>query len=83
MASTWKERPRLGAKAMSCTASVTVINVSALAYFLLFPKLAGGTKQNKTNGFLIDQNLTGHPPKTTRYSYPSGGGGGGAGAAAV
>ena len=35
MASTWKDLPRFGANAMSCTASVTVINVSALAYFLL------------------------------------------------
>lgn len=34
IASTWKDLPRLGAKAMSCTGSVTVINVSALAYFL-------------------------------------------------
>ncbi|TNN39248.1 hypothetical protein EYF80_050582 [Liparis tanakae] len=34
MASTWKDRPRFGAKAMSWTASVTVIRVSALEYFL-------------------------------------------------
>lgn len=34
MASTWKDLPRFGANAMSWTASVTVISVSALAYFL-------------------------------------------------
>ena len=34
MARTWKERPRLGAKETSCTGSVTVISVSAFAYFL-------------------------------------------------
>lgn len=35
MASTWNDLPRFGANAMSWTASVTVISVSALAYFLL------------------------------------------------
>lgn len=35
MARTWKDLPRFGAKAMSWTGSVTVIRVSALAYFLL------------------------------------------------
>lgn len=34
MASTWNDLPRFGANAMSWTASVTVISVSALAYFL-------------------------------------------------
>lgn len=35
MARTWKDLPRFGAKEMSWTGSVTVIRVSALAYFLL------------------------------------------------
>lgn len=41
MASTWNDLPRFGANAMSWTASVTVISVSALAYFLF-------TIENKT-----------------------------------
>lgn len=39
MARTWKDLPRFGANAMSWTASVTVISVSALAYFLLKNKI--------------------------------------------
>ena len=39
MARMWKDLPKFGAKAMSCTGSVTVMRVSAFAYFLIKKQL--------------------------------------------
>lgn len=66
-ASTWKDRPRFGANATSCTASVTVTSVSALAYFLV-PEKIQLYKQlkmfNLTGSRKLKANLV-----TSLYSY--------------
>lgn len=58
MASTWNDLPRFGANAMSWTASVTVISVSALAYFLFTIENKKKIITNLQNNFKSDMQTT-------------------------